>query len=772
MAVDLTPTPERPRALGEPRPAKQGYQPSEQERAWIQRIRDRVGPTTRDPGRWAMDHEAFENILFYCGQQWTQRSRATGRIERWSAPDWFPTPVTNGIAPRTNMLVAGLLRIDPRARVRPNTNDAADREGARVGETVIVHLDEKTGERQLRQHAAAWLVLTGTTIAEDFWNPRKGRMLEIPRMRIVDHPAMEPVAQCPSCQAHAPAEQIGQPCPECGQGTLAPSERPRLFPDGSPAVESVSEPEVDPLTGEPIVDRVPEGEVESRIRGQFNFFWDSKAHDLDTARWCGEATVVDLDWIDENYPDLGPYVGAESGLDQQGGVFEAALLGITGASDQSGGLNTNGLGTNPSAVVVRKYQEKPSVTYPNGRFCVEAGGVLLYAGDLPLRDGDGNVVPEFTYTMVRYDLVPGRFLGRTVVEDMKALQRRINGIDCQVILNRKTLINPWIMAPKGSGLEPGQVAMRPGAVVVYNAIGVGQTPQVVPGTPLPTQVMEERSQCWQAMDLLANDAQATAPQVPVGARSGVALHFLREQIEEQGAPRRQRWGDWITARARKRLLLVQQHYRESRVVKLMGDGTEWQVKNFSGLDLRGNTDVTIDPNSLAPRSTSIKNQMIFDALEAQMIQVADPRDRQKLIEELNLPAFETPIGPDRRRALKENSLLETGQPIPTTEHDDDALHGAEHKARMQDPSFDNLPPEAQRAFEQHLQLHEQRAAAKEEEAKEKLYEDTERQLALEAQAKGVQVNMKRAAKRALQMTEDETLGTGSPAPQAASGSAQ
>jgi hypothetical protein len=288
---------------------------------------------------------------------------------------------------------------------------------------------------------------------------------------------------------------------------------------------------------------------------------------------------------------------------------------------------------------------------------------------------------------------------------MVPLQKRVNGIDAQIILNRKTLLNPWVLAPKGSGLNPGQVAMRPGATILYNFIGVGMAPQVVQGVALPAQIMEERQQAIQAMDSLAQDAAAGAQAaMPQGVKSGIALNFMREQQQELAIPRLKRWGLWIAERDRKRLLLAQRYYTEPRAIKLMGQGSDWQVHYWQGTDLRGNTDVTVDPGTLMPKSQSLKAQTIFDALDQQLIDVSDPVNRQKLIEELGIgEAFDTAIGPDRRRAQKENAQMDEGMPAQMTPWEDKQVHLAEHLSRMKDPSFDSLSQASQQLYMMHMQ---------------------------------------------------------------------
>jgi hypothetical protein len=162
----------------------------------------------------------------------------------------------------------------------------------------------------------------------------------------------------------------------------------------------------------------------------------------------------------------------------------------------------------------------------------------------------------------------------------------------------------------------------------------------------------------------------------------------------------------MAKRKRKQLLLAQQHYREPRAIKLLGTGKEWEVHYWQGADLAGNTDVTIDPGTIIPRSPAIKTQLIFDAAEQKLIDFGDPQQKQKALEILGLQDFETEIGPDMRRATKENAEMDEGQQAMVNEaYDNHEVHLKVHIPRQKDPSFDALPDLAKRAHQQHVEQH-------------------------------------------------------------------
>lgn len=675
-------------------------------------MEERVSYENRDSSRWALERQYFEIIAFYLGQQWIEYTSSSQRFQRFSAPSWFPTPVDNKMKTRVHAMVSRLLRSRPVGRARPNSNELSDRQAAEVAEKFVEHIHGVTREQMLRQLMAYFAVLTGAVVVEDYFNPRLGQSRQMPVTRLEEHPVMGSCAACPAHGPQGPVEGSGAPCPECGQ-TMLESQAPQMMRDGQPAMEYERVPELDPETMEPMNETFMDGEIESRALMLFNFYWDPKAKDdLESAQWCGECWYADLDWIDQNFPEKGPYVGAQSGVDAAS-FYESSLVSLVGPSIQGSAHYGGGSQQFTDGAVVRKYQEKPSAKFPRGAHVITSNGVLLYRDDMPLRTKDDEIIPKFSYTMFQHDLVPGRLWGSTPCEDMVSLQRKINGIDCQIILNRKTLLNPWVLAPKGSGLNPGKTHMKPGATVLYNFVGVGAAPQVVQGTALPAQVLEERARAVEGIAELAEGPGTGAAQPPDATRSGVALHWQKEQIDEYGIARFSRWGEFHAERDRKRLLLAQRHYREQRAVKIRGRGYDWQISMFSGADLQGNTDVVVEPGSEIPRSRSAQTQILFDLIEAGVVDVANPVDRQKVIEEVGLTRFETDIGPDMRLSDLENAMMDQGQiAMVQPEHNDD-VHAMRHMLRMKSPEFTTLPPTVQRLYRLHVAAHHEAKAAKE-----------------------------------------------------------
>jgi len=669
------------------------YTPDSIEKFLIARVMERMGRQGYDVNRYQLERLWYENILFYLGMQWLDWSSQRAQFVPVKAPKWFPQPVTNEIFPRVERLTAMFLRNTPHARVRPNTNDPEDREAARGAEQLLAHIDDVVDDDALRHRLTLGFTLTGSICSHESFNPHTGPDVEIPETELTMDPQFDDVAACPQCGSRQPPEMAGEVCPTCGEGPLAPQRAPQVGPDGG----FVSIPRRTPVLGadgEPVVHNFKMGEIESRVIYPFSFHCDPKVDYLPDAQWCGHESYQDLEWIKRTFPAIGHFVQEET-PSLQSSTYQAALLQVVGQSQpQSWTGNTIALS---HGATVLNYEEAESESFPDGLHVIVANGVCLYYGPLPIKG-------EFSYSICQYALMPGRLWGTGPVEQMVPLQRRLNAIDSQVIINRKTILNPWILAPKGS-LKPGQVALRPAAVVEYSILGGGGVaPQIIPGQPLPASIQAEREAILNAMERISGTQDVMIGQVPPGVKSGVALHYLGEQAETTQAPRARRWELFIGERARKRLLLAQQHYHEPRTVKILGAGTEWTTRALRGADIRDNVDVTVEAGSALPRSRTAQIQLVFDSIQQGLLGdiAGNPILRQKILEEIGLMHFDTEIGADAKRANMENAQMDLGIVPMVDPLENSDVHYQIHLKEKKEPRFDDKTPQAKQAYEQHL----------------------------------------------------------------------
>lgn len=648
-----------------------------------------------------------------CGQQWLGYSRAGKEFVQLKTPQWFPKVTQNHIKKRCQQLEANLLKRKPAARVRPATNEASDIDAAKDAEYLLAHIDDAVNESALRQRAANAAPIMGTVISYEWFNPNWGPETEVPEETLQPVPVVEDQAQCPQCGFVADPELVGAPCPQCaGTGdpmmdpgmvpTMAAARIPATGPGGGQRYDLQPQPVMHPETGEPVVHRVRPGRIESEIILPFFFFADDNADTLEKSPWCGHVSWASLEWIKQRFPDRGPFVKEEGGYAVTD-FYRQAMLSMVGQSEAQAGFGESAATSNTlkGGALVINYQELPTPELPQGLHVVMANGVVLHADKLPVQDPQAE--PEYSYTLFQFDLVPGRLWGDEPVSHAIPSQRRINGILSQLVLNRKTMANPVILAPSGSGLEkPGAYQWRPGAVIPYNWTGLGLAPQVQQGTALPEQVLAELRMALEFMNECFSTEEVQGGEAPSGVKSGIGLAQLTENAETVHAPRTQRWEDFIAARGRKRLLLARANYTEQRLVKIRGIGSAWTIKQLVGADIGGNTDVVVEAGSALPRSRQAQLQLAIDILEMFPELRQDPIVRQAMMEEAGLTFILPPDAADIQLARRENAMMDQGEPVAVTPHENKIEHLKIHLEDVRGPRFADLPPEVQQVKLDHI----------------------------------------------------------------------
>ena len=109
-------------------------------------------------------------------------------------------------------------------------------------------------------------------------------------------------------------------------------------------------------------------------------------------------------------------------------------------------------------------------------------------------------------------------------------------------------------------------------------------------------------------------------------------------------------------------------------------------------------------------SRTAQIQLILDAHQQGFL--GNPTEdvvlREKLLEELGLIGFDSPVGPDYKRAMMENAMMDEGQVPPVGEYENLEVHHETHLREMKEPRFDDKSPAAQHAYWQHFQATRQK----------------------------------------------------------------
>lgn len=630
------------------------------------------------------------NHLFLDGKQWLvyEGSRDTGGtwkpLKVSAANEYIPRPVTNLLYDNYQTLKSYLLKTKPRSTVRPNSENHSDKVAAKLANLVLECNYERLREAANYEYAAACAITYGTVFKKDFWDTSSVQTARVPLTQIIETPM-------------GPLEQEV----------------------------------IDPETGDVMTEEVPIGDVNTEVVEPYRIAIDPLSTTCQDARWIMEYSIQPLNWIKETYGKSGDgYTGKANEVKPEPGLSgtlrrffqlktSSGVKGTTAPVSGSGGSDT----MVENCAVVKEYYERPSKDHPKGRLIVVANSVLLYSGDSPCEGPDiGDWHP---YSDFRWEVVPGRFWGKSPLDDGVEIQKRINSIDAVIILTRKTQAIPQKLIPKGVGVHPGQWTGRPGLEVFWRDNGTGSRPETIPAAGVDSQVFIERDKMVEDLKNVTGAIDILKGDRPPGVTAASALNMLYEVGTGKLFPALNRWKEFIETSQKKQLRLVSKHYQEPRedFIKMLRsknkDLSSSALENFIGKDLHDNCNVIIEAGSNIPKLQAAEQARLIELAQIGTLGLEDPINQREFNERLGVLGFDNQVGPDLKRAQWENELLDQANPdqsVLVMTVDNHEIHIGAHEKRMKEPSFMELSPEAQQAYMDHIEEHQEFLALEKQQA--------------------------------------------------------
>lgn len=635
------------------------------------------GPKQQLAWSWERNH------LFLDGKHWIVydgNGKSGGqwrRMEVSAENEYIPRPTTNYVFDTYQTLKAYLIKNKPRSKVSPNTRSYRDKQSAKIGDLILEANWERLKEASNYEYAAAALVTYGTVFKKSYWDTTALMKARVPRM-------------------------VQMPDPMTG---------------GMKDVQAT-----DPETGEPLFDELPLGDVNTCVIEPHRISIDPLATDIHNCRWIMEYSIQPLSWVqemfdrqEEGYTGLVSEVKPEKQLSGTMRRFHELKnsSGVRNANGQAAGGGTDQMVEN--ACVVKELYEAPSRKHPKGRMIVVASGVCLYAHDSPYEGPElGDWHP---YSECRWELVPGRFWGKTALDDAVEQNKLINSIDSVIVLTRKTMAVPQKLVPMGVGIAPGQWTGRPGQEIHYRDMG-GPKPEIIPGIGVDSSVFQEREMRREALKEISGAIDILKGDRPPGVTAHSALELLYEVGTGKLFPTLDRWKGFVESDQKKQLRLVSRKYKEPRpafIAMLKAKNTELSeesIDKFIGADLHDNCNVVVEAGSNVPKLQAAKQGRLVEAASLGVLALDQPANRIEFLEQMGIAGFDDDINPDKKRAEWENDLLDNVAHSPDNKPivldcDVHAIHVEVHRKRMKEPSWMAADPAVQQAYMAHLQEHEQ-----------------------------------------------------------------
>lgn len=629
------------------------------------------------------------NALMLDGKQWLvyDGNQATGgiwkKLDVMRSNEYIPRPVTNYLFDAYQTLKSYVIKNKPRSTVYPNTSSFKDKMAAKIGDLCIEANMERLREQANYEYAAACLVCYGTIFKKDYWDTTPLVMAKVPKM-------------------------IQQPQTDPTSGQVI----------GMQEVQAMDD------QGQPLFDELPLGDCNTDIVEPYRIAMDPLANDIHKIRWIMEYSIQPVSWVKDvynkqepGYTGLASEVGEETTLQGSLRRFYALKTSSGVKTGVDGQFSSGSEETLSNSCVVKEYYERPSATYNKGRMVVVADGKCLYAGDSPYTGPElGDWHP---YSECRWEIVPGRFWGKSPLDAACEIQKQINSIDAVIVLTRKTMAIPQKLIPMSAGIAHGGWTGRPGQEVFYRDTAGGVAPSTIPAVGVDGTVFQERAQRVEDLKTVTGAIDILKGDKPNGITAASALELLYEVGTGKLFPILDRWKNFVESSQKKQLKIIAKFYKEPRpdFIRLLrsknSELSDQAISQFIGTDLYDNCNVVVEAGSNITKLQAAKKQELREAAQTGVLGLDQPQNRIEYQRQMGITGFDNDVGPDTNRAEWENSILdavdknpEQASQIIVLDVDQDDIHMAVLAKRMKEPSWMEASSQVQQAYMQHYAAHD------------------------------------------------------------------
>jgi hypothetical protein len=551
--------------------------------------------------------------LYDRNKQWNRRlSGQGGRL--WYA--WepivlkvgetkFPMPTRNIFSPAMQDEKARIIGVGTKPYVRIDDRDAE--EAAKLGKHALLHRNETTGWDAQNAHGAYHAAMFGQWIECVDWDVSLLKTIRGPVLGAVKcarcsfalantdvDPAQAQELRATKSFPAAIHRTVGpggavqdtvKECPDCGDQPMQPYDPPpAAFREGAPP---------DAL-GQPFGKDRPLGEDTTRVISPYSFFPQNQGAgyqtDLEMEEY-GIRTPRTPDWVEERYEDI---EGLDAEQDREKFRHHPA--------DNTAPIYSAADGLWDGYLLYDEWYKKPCRRFPRGRVIIMAGRKLLYSGELYV---EGTEIPMNDCRVAQWEPREGVIWGKPLAEDMFSVQDNINSGISQAMNMTQKWTDPKILLHEGMNLNftGGQNSQYASDIWTVNTRGI--PPEIAAKFPMEIGNKANPGTIFEMYDRDHDHvADATgARAAETGNVSGVelnysALLFAATKSAERRKPRNMgiralKKGIWTT-----RLRMIAGLYTEERQVQYQDDNNETITKKLQGIELKGQTQVTLEDEPL------------------------------------------------------------------------------------------------------------------------------------------------------------------------------
>lgn len=396
----------------------------------------------------------------------------------------------------------------------------------------------------------------------------------------------------------------------------------------------------------------------------FNVVVDILGLTLRQKRYVGLKSLRSKEWVEDTYK-----IKVTGSEDISTVDYQRQLMVLVSNVSPWKGQGFESAAFDPSRedlVVLKELEWRPTEKYPYGRYQAMVGkDVVINETDLPIPTDEKTGAWDYTITHFPYNYTPGGFWSTSGIDDLISPQNDINEIDQSLAVNRKSFGRPYFVSPSDVSLQ--RISERGSGILAIKYDGrkaAGSKPLIMEGASYPRQILEERGNKKETIQEASGDPKnVLRGGTPHAGASGVLVDILRETAEQSHAPDVERfYRNWNEV-DRKQLVLVQHLFKETRILKIVGEGKQIFVRKFTGSDLRNNFDVRYEPDSGISSTHAGKVRAITELVQYGFFGDLSQRPdmQRELLRRLGLAGFPEQQNIHRERAEWENSKIAAGE---------------------------------------------------------------------------------------------------------------
>ncbi len=353
----------------------------------------------------------------------------------------------------------------------------------------------------------------------------------------------------------------------------------------------------------------------------------------------------------------------------------------------------------------------PTGEYPNGRLEIVAEGVLLYAGELPYKNGARG---ERGFPFVKQDSMrlPGSFFASSVIDRLIPLQRAYNAVRNRKheFLNR---ISMGVLTVEDGSVDTDDLAeegLLPGKVLVYRQ--GGKAPALLDCGKIPDEFKDEEEWLEKEFALVSGVSELSQNSTPLRVTSATGLQLLLSQDESRLSATVACMERAVKEIGRQVLRLYRQFAGTARLMTMTGENKRVQAYYFNASKLDVN-DIQFESNQIS--SPEEKKAVLLQLLEAGLLTDEDGKlskeNKQRILDAFGFGGYENARDISSlhiAKASEENLALLNGE-VEVDSYDEHSLHVVEHTRFLLSEEFKKVKDGQVKArFEAHLQAHKEK----------------------------------------------------------------